>query len=138
MQAETGTDTFDVLIDRLRKLPSKDRKAVLANMSMEQRYMVEQLLDLPRASYATAADEVPAAGKRFAMFSPGFAHMLVAIEQGEQPKGPGGGVLTRRTCDAMREVAADIAREQEKNKPPQAPSIMDNFRSLLLGTGASV
>lgn len=97
---------LDDLVTRLREMSARDRGAILAHMTLEQRYSLEELLDKPKL--AAPAPEPASQTNDNLIFSTALARMLDDIADGRTPQGGEGAPLTEATCAALNETATVI------------------------------
>lgn len=126
-------DIFAELLARFRKLPNSDRNAVLLQLPLEQRLIVEQKLRARQLNADVEDEAVPAAGKRYAHYSPNLARLLTAIEAGDLPITVSSLKPTAATCAAVFASVKEIEEQLAVDVFVQAPPFLDLIRDLIFG-----
>lgn len=110
---------LDNLVKRLRHLSAGDRKAIIARLSLEQRFALDARLAAKPAEQAPPVADVPPTPDN-QMFSTILAKMLDRIDDGGEVMGGNGAPLTPTTRAALQQTATQIRDDIRKNKPENA------------------
>lgn len=132
MQSEV--QDFDGLIERLKQMPPADRKAVLARLAFDQRYLIED--SLAGRGVTAATEQGPTPSQKHRIFSPTLARMLDAIERGDVVLGGNGKPLTPATSAALAECANAYWEEISKSGGWQSGSLRDVVRRIFFAERA--
>lgn len=113
---------LEELMKRLRQMSAGDRKAIIARLSLEQRFALDALLAAKPGAQATPQAAAPS-NINNQIFSTTLAKMLDRIDENGEPLGGNGASLTPATRIALQGAAATICEDGRKNKPENARSL---------------